>query len=101
MAMEMVWTHNVQPPEGSSILARQPGWSMDRNHGSFELFHQELAQSPLLHSSLPAILSMQLENLKNLRFMLGKLNVLPKHGIPKRVVLLGVFSAQPKGETER
>lgn len=64
MAMEMVWTHNVQSLEGLSILARQPGWRMDRNHGSFELFHQELAQSPLLHRSLPATLSVQLKNLK-------------------------------------
>lgn len=64
MAMEMVWSHNVQSLEGLSILARQPGWRTDRNHGSFELFHQELAQSPLLHRSLPAVLSMQLENLK-------------------------------------
>lgn len=61
---EMVWIHNVQPLEGSSTLARQPGWRMGRNQGSFELFHQELAQSPLLNRSLLEILPIQLLNLK-------------------------------------
>lgn len=47
MAMEMVQTHDVQPLEGLSVLTRDPG-ERSEHHGSFELFHQELAQRPLL-----------------------------------------------------
>lgn len=40
---------------------RQAG-ERSENHGSFEPFHQELAQSPSLHKLLSAILSMQLKH---------------------------------------
>lgn len=79
MAMEAVLTHNVQSLEGSSVLARQPGWRTHKNHGSFELCHQELAQSPLLHRSLPAILFYAVRESQIARFMLEKLSVLPQH----------------------
>ena len=45
------------------VRPRQAG-ERSENHGSFELFHQELVQSPLLHKSLSAILSMQLKHPK-------------------------------------
>lgn len=102
MEMEAVWTHNVQSLEGSSVLARQPGWRMHKNHGSFELCHQELAQSPLLHRSLPAILSMQLENPKFPDLCLKSQAFFPNTAPRKaHVALLVIFSVQPKGETER
>lgn len=61
MAMEAVQTQRAIT--GGLLHPRQDGeWS--ENRGSFALFHQELAQSPLLHQLFSAILCMQLKDPK-------------------------------------
>lgn len=61
MAMEAVQTQRAIT--GGFIRPRQDG-ERSENRGSLALIHQELAQSPLLHQLLSAVLCMQLKDPK-------------------------------------
>lgn len=96
MAMETVQTH-VQSLVGSSIPARQSG-EQSEHHSSFELFHQEPAQKPLMQEGRSATPSMQWKDHKfpELRSStFEKFNTLPSTA-PKKahVALPMVFPVQ-------